>query len=153
MKVIVKDITTIDTGIIGHQCNCRGVMGSGVALAIKNRWPKAYDDYRTAYHRQELVLGRAIHSYVDFEKPLVVSHLCGQNLFGKKGLYTDYTALYKALEAMKNMQWAYQNVYSRELQLYLPYGIGCGLAGGDWKIVEPMIEKIMPDVILCKWGV
>lgn len=27
----------------------------------------------------------------------------------------------------------------------IPYGIGCGLAGGDWKIVKQMIDDILGE--------
>lgn len=153
MRIIDKDITTVDMGIIGHQCNCQGAMGAGVSLAIKNKWPQAYDDYRTAYRNGNLILGHAVYSWINDTpaKPLFVLHLCGQDKYGNKGLYTDYSALYRALCAMKDLQNSHNMVYNRILPLYLPYGIGCGLAGGDWKMVAPMIEKIMPDVTLCKW--
>ena len=39
------DVTTPIRGIIGHGVNCQGVMGSGVALAIRNKFPKAYQEY------------------------------------------------------------------------------------------------------------
>lgn len=153
MKVIEQDITTVDMGIVGHQCNCRGAMGSGVALAIRNKWPKAYEDYRVAYEYHRLILGMSVMSEVSEEPPLFVAHLCGQWDYGKRGIFTNYNALSDALCNMRNFQEDYARVYDgKVLQLYLPYGIGCGLAGGDWKKVEPIIESIMPDVILCKWG-
>lgn len=153
MKVINQDITTVETGVIGHQCNCQGVMGAGVALAIRNKWPKAYDGYMHAHKQHKLILGMGITVEVKEEPPLFVMHLCGQSHFGNRGIFTDYEALSDALSNMKNFQKDYASVYDDKiLQLYLPYGIGCGLAGGDWKIVESIIESIMPDVILCKWG-
>lgn len=41
------DVTAPIRGIIGHGVNCQGVMGSGVALAIRNKFPKAYEEYKT----------------------------------------------------------------------------------------------------------
>ena len=154
MKVINQDITTIETGIIGHQCNCRGVMGGGVALAIQHKWPKTYKDYMTAYKEGKLVLGNVIPSMVSTieEDPLIVMHLCGQFHYGRSTVYTNYDALEKALIEMKRLQCLYSEAYGSRLPIYLPYGIGCGLAGGEWRIVEPIIEKIIPDVILCKFG-
>lgn len=31
---------------IAHGCNCRGVMGAGVALQMRSRYPQMYDFYR-----------------------------------------------------------------------------------------------------------
>ena len=50
MDFIQKDITTERHGLIIHGVNCQGVMGSGVALAIRNKWPVVYDEYKK--HRQ-----------------------------------------------------------------------------------------------------
>ncbi|EGL17721.1 hypothetical protein HMPREF9413_4472 [Paenibacillus sp. HGF7] len=32
-----------------------------------------------------------------------------------------------------------------EQSIALPYNIGCGLAGGDWDIVEQIIEEVFID--------
>jgi hypothetical protein len=31
------------------------------------------------------------------------------------------------------------------LRVALPYNIGCGLANGEWSVVEPMIEEVFSD--------
>lgn len=49
MKYIKKDITTVNWGIIAHGVNCRGRMSSGVAAAIRSKWPIVYDKYREMY--------------------------------------------------------------------------------------------------------
>ena len=35
--------------IICHQVNCQGVMGSGIALEIRNRFPEAYATFRKTF--------------------------------------------------------------------------------------------------------
>jgi len=42
MNLIDKDITTVEIGVMVSQVNCRGVMGAGVAKAIRDRWPIVY---------------------------------------------------------------------------------------------------------------
>ena len=39
------DITEADQGMILHGCNNQGAMGSGVALAISNKWPNVKQAY------------------------------------------------------------------------------------------------------------
>lgn len=46
MKYIKQDITTVEHGIIVHGVNCLGVMGAGVALAIRYKWPEVYKRYK-----------------------------------------------------------------------------------------------------------
>ncbi|MBU4223261.1 MAG: hypothetical protein KKA10_16840, partial [Euryarchaeota archaeon] len=33
------------------------------------------------------------------------------------------------------------------LPVYAPWMFGCGLAGGDWSVVQSMIEALSPEVI------
>ena len=32
-------------GVIIHGCNCQGVMSSGIALQIRNKWPGVFETY------------------------------------------------------------------------------------------------------------
>ena len=34
------------------------------------------------------------------------------------------------------------------LRVGLPFGIGCGLAGGDWSVVSRAIEETVPQAVL-----
>ena len=47
MQIIEGDITLESSGLIIQGVNCQGAMGSGIALAIKNRWPEVYDAYKS----------------------------------------------------------------------------------------------------------
>ena len=47
------DITKSDCDIICHQVNCQGVMNSGVAKAIREKWPEVYDNYKRWCDREE----------------------------------------------------------------------------------------------------
>jgi ribosome-binding factor A len=47
IRNVTGDVTAPIRGIIGHGVNCQGVMGSGVAWAIRNKFPKAYEEYKT----------------------------------------------------------------------------------------------------------
>ena len=35
-----------EIAVIPHCCNTLGVMGAGVALALRNKWPIVYDVYK-----------------------------------------------------------------------------------------------------------
>ena len=47
MKIIYKKGNLLDaqTDVIAHQVNCQGVMGSGVAKQIKEKWPDVFKQY------------------------------------------------------------------------------------------------------------
>ena len=46
MKIIYGDILNITEGIIRQQVNCMGVMGSGLAKQIRNKYPRVYQKYK-----------------------------------------------------------------------------------------------------------
>ena len=65
---------------------------------------------------------------------LYVANLFGQDGYGRDKRYTNYAALTAALfRAMKENPRA---------TFRIPYGLGCGLAGGDWETVLDIIKEI-----------
>ncbi len=144
LKVINKDITTVKEGIIGHQVNLQGVMGSGLALQIKNKWPSVFTRY-TEWVEQGASLGDVLMVPVSDETTfLYVANLAGQDNYGSRGCDTDYDGLKEALIKL--------GLFSRyhSAQIYLPYKIGSCRGGGDWNIVEDIILETCPEAILCK---
>lgn len=121
-----------DEQIIVHQVNCQGVMGAGLAKAIRNKWPQVYDKYRRVCteHAPDELLGKVL--------PVTVGDKIILNVFGQlnygKGLQTSYEALEIALRKIE-CKYMFQKIA-------FPLNIGCGLAGGDWHTVSSMIDKI-----------
>jgi len=37
-----------------------------------------------------------------------------------------------------------------DFPIFLPHGLGCGLAGGDWKEVLGRIESAIPDAVIVR---
>lgn len=140
IKVIDGNLLDASEDIIGHQTNTKGVWGSGIAKAIKDRYPEAYPLYRLSCHEHgDKLLGLCQTTKVN--KKRVIANLFGQTAYGrdKNITYTDYNALKTALESLKLR--AKKFGYS----VALPYNIGCGLANGDWKVVYGIIEEVFSD--------
>lgn len=142
-QIINKDILTITEGLIAHQCNCKGVMGAGLAKGIRDRYPYAYKHYREAHLADNLYLGQT--QILRVNDNLYVANLMAQDGYGRDRQYTDYSALSQCLTYIH--QFAQEN---KDINIYLPYGLGCGLAGGNWSVVNELIEKLCPSAILCK---
>ena len=142
MKIVDGNILDVKSGIICHQVNSKGVMGAGLALAIKNKYPIVYKEYMEVYNNGDLLVGRVLHTEVS--DGLYVANLCAQGMYGYGGRFTDYEALEQCIESVR--KFAIDN----ELPIYFPFGIGCGLAGGDWDIVSGIIERIIPDATIVK---
>lgn len=144
------DITNVRYGIVCHQVNAKGVMGAGLARQIRKEWVLAYHDYLAAFNSHKLKLGEVIFTNVIGNNPkLQVAGMCAQEGYGRvRGIpYTDYQAFEICLNKVKNWQ---QNCLDGVLPVYLPYGIGCGLAGGNWDVISHLIEEYLPNAILVK---
>lgn len=137
MRIIEGNILYQNYGLICHQVNCKGVMGAGLALALKHKYPKVFSDYRKAYIEDRLWLGNVI--YTQINDKLWVANICGQEDYGRQpnNIYTDYSAVRSALLNIA-ANWS-DSVVS------IPYKMGCGLAGGNWNTILKIIEEILPN--------
>ena len=125
LTYLQKDITTIDRGIILHGCNCQGVMGSGVAKALRDKWPQIFLPYEGLCHafrnKQHLLLGNVC--FVDIDNQLVIGNMFTQQYYGKDGkVYADIFAIVNGIEKTITSVL----VSKMKLPVYMPK-IGCGL--------------------------
>lgn len=125
--------------IVAHICNNVGVYNAGVAKAIRNKWPKAYEKYKS---NTPYWLGKNINARISTQFWVV-------NMIAQKGLRSksnpkpiDYKALEMCLIDVNSANIAYS--------VHMPK-IGTGLAGGDWAIIEPMIDAIFVDRNVYVW--
>lgn len=150
MKTWNKDITTIDRGFIFHQVNCQGVMGKGLALSLKKKFPGLEKDYKefiqdflklnsTNDNPRSMLLGTCHISEVG--EDLYVVHIFGQEQTSSELRQTDYNAVAWAFEEFLNQ--IHEEI--ADLPLYFPHKMGCGLGGGDWNIYRAIIESYFGD--------
>lgn len=152
IKVIRKDITTVEYGVIAHGVNCQHKMASGVAAAIRKKWPVVYERYMASPNGAKM-LGTAhcINIHPAFDN-LFVCNCYTQNFYGYGGgRYASVTAVRESLEAVFELAQEY------DLDVYLPK-IGAGLGGLDWESeVLPIIERIDTEhnqnntTYICEW--
>lgn len=143
MKVINGDITNINKGVIIHQVNNKHVMGAGVAKSIRTKHPTHYTDYMNS----TLTLGSLVCSRINPNFGII--GMVAQNGYGrnKDTVYTDYSAFRKCLIAIKELYNKNPNI-----NYYMPYNIGCGLANGNWDTIESLIRELCPFIILVKYS-
>lgn len=138
MELVQKDILTIRKGIICHQVNCMGVMGSGIAKAIRDKWPMVYEDYSKVCSEipPHQLLG--MYQLVEVADQLYVCNLFGQFNYGRAHgkVYTQYDAFESSLLGLCNSE-----VAKNGLWVYVPYRIASNLAGGKWEEVEARIRN------------
>ena len=125
--------------IFCHQVNCRGKMGKGIALQIKEAYPEVYEKYRADYEKGNFGLG--MNLYVRTHDGRTCVNMYAQYDYGK-GPHTDYGGLAMCLESLKKKLL----ISDEKLAVGFPYMMGCGNGGGDWEIVRPEIEKLADAV-------
>jgi len=133
MEKRVGNILDVETGIIVHSVNNQGVMGAGLALAVKLKYPNVYKFYRDEWERRgKFNLGEVQFVYVAHNK--VLCNAITQEKYGRDKRYTDYNAVRETFKKI------YLLARVDGIPIHFPK-IGCGLGGGDWNIVKNIIEE------------
>ena len=126
------DVLKSNCDIIVHQVNCKGVMGAGLAKQIREEYPIVYEQYKEFCKKDDL-LGKVQFVPIAYKK--YVCNLFGQLSYGRNSLQTDYEAFEKAICEIKDI------ASEHDFSIAIPYGIGCGLAGGDWNVIYGILCK------------
>ncbi len=123
--------------IICHVCNDIGGWGRGFVLAVSRRWKEPEVEYRkwhAAGTAGEFSLGAV--QFVQVEPYIWVANMIGQRGVntGSSGPPIRYEAIAACLQQVAVKSW------ELGASVHMPR-IGCGLAGGDWSKIEPLIEE------------
>ena len=149
IKTVNGDLLQSNLPLIAHQTNCLGVMGAGIAKAIKNKWSIVYTQYIDKcrhYNYSKDLLGKCQVCVTEDEPIKFVANLFGEYSFTEsvapfENRHTDYDALKKSLLHLKAI------CENTEItKIGIPYKLGCGLAGGDWDgVVYPMLQELFAN--------
>lgn len=148
MKTITGNIIDIEQGIICHQVNCQRVAGAGLAKQIREMWPSWYRFFRYNSSGYKTLGDCSLYTLKD--KALYLASLYAQGGYGRHERQTDYAAFESCLAGLRKNQDTHPALFFKTLSVYFPYKIGCGLAGGDWAIIEPLIEKYFPEAVIVR---
>ena len=122
--------------IIVHVCNDIGGWGKGFVMAISKRWKTPEKAYRNWYKTKEnFNLGEV--QFIQVEDDLWITNLIGQHKI-RKDENGNPPIRYKAIQ--QGLQKVYRKAKELNASVHMPR-IGCGLAGGTWDKIEPLIIK------------
>ncbi|MGC5745032.1 macro domain-containing protein [Chryseobacterium sp. NFX27] len=124
--------------IITHICNDIGGWGRGFVIAISKRWEQPEIEYRKWFKSGEnFNLGEI--QLVEVETDIWICNMIGQHKIrtSSNGIPPiRYDAVEECLEKLTH------KALKLNAEVHMPR-IGCGLAGGKWDEIEPIIEKTL----------
>ena len=125
-------------GIIVHGCNAQRVFNSGLAKQIRLKYPEVYASYMKI---EEIICGEIYPVIIDDN--LIIVNMITQKYYGNDGRkYVNYDNM--------NVAFTKLNKYIQRTHvshiLNFPK-IGCGLGGGDWRIISEIIDCRIADNI------
>jgi len=126
--------------VIVHVCNNIGAWGAGFVMALSKKWDQPEREYREMNHRD---LGMI--DLVQVQDDIAICNLIGQEGTIKRNVTRNlppvrYVAIEKGLQELVAIN-SYRHPNDK-LSVHMPR-IGSGLAGGNWKIIETIIEETL----------
>ena len=134
LKGDVTELTGFEPKLIIHVCNNKGAWGGGFTGALSKKWKQPEYYYR---RRRRHILGDI--QFVQVNEHTNVVNMIAQVLGDKTGVNLRYVALRQCLYAIRDY------AINHNCTIHAPR-FGAGLAGGDWKIIEKMINQILFNV-------
>lgn len=118
------------TQVLVCPVNCVGVMGKGLALEFKRRFPWMHEEYRADCDKNFIVPGE-VNWYLDFESMVCIA-CAATKLHWREASKHCWVS---------NCLREIADTISETGDTYAIPQLGCGCGGLDWKDVEPLYEK------------
>lgn len=123
--------------IIAHICNDVGAWGKGFVLALSKLSPapeRAFREWYLGREHNSFALGAV--QFVSVSPDVLIANMIGQH--GIRAFRGVPPIRYEAVETA--LQSVGKKALAENASVHLPR-IGCGLAGGEWSRIEPLIEQ------------
>lgn len=132
------DILREDVEAIVNTVNCVGIMGRGLALQFKNKFPQNFKDYQLACTNKEVQLGKMfVHQTGQLINPKYIIN------FPTKGHWKQNSKIEDISNGLDDLITIIEK-YSIKSIAIPP--LGSGLGGLDWKMVKKLIEEKLKNI-------
>lgn len=133
-EMVGADILISDADVLVNPVNCVGVMGKGLALAFRKKFPENYMAYKEYCFNKKLKVGK-IFTFQEKGKWII-------NL-ATKNHWKDSSKLEWIEEGMDNLKaWLGHG----ECHSVAIPALGCGLGGLDWNMAREVIYRTVNDL-------
>lgn len=146
VKVGIGDLFESGAQTLVNTVNCVGVMGKGIALEFKKRFPEMFKDYVARCERQEVKLGRP-YLYKTLVLPWVLN-------FPTKD---HWRSVAKLESIVQGLEYLLKNCKEWGITSLAIPPLGCGEGQLDWRVVGPTLYRYLrrmdiPVVLYAPYG-
>jgi len=137
MPIQIKkgNIFEAETQTIVNTVNCKGVMGKGLALEFKKRYPKMYEEYKKECEEEKLTIG-TLHLYKGDPDRWILNFPTKDHWRFKSRL--EYIEDGLKYFCSKYKEWGIKSIAFPQL--------GCQQGGLNWSDVKPLMERYLKDL-------
>src|SRR5258708_15261534 len=135
VKELIGSVFESKVQTLVNAVNCVGVMGKGLALEFKKRYPAMFDDYAERCARKQVRLGEP-YLFRDRSGTLIVNFPTKDNWRSPSRLADIEHGLDYFVQP--HAQWGIESVAFPQL--------GCGNGGLSWEDVGPLIFSKLQDL-------
>lgn len=132
VEILVGDLFESQAQTLVNAVNCVGVMGKGIALEFKKRFPEMYQDYVLRCKRKEVHLGHP-YLYQATSFPWILN-------FPTKNHWRSESTLESITQGLEYLSSHYQGWGIASLAVP---ALGAGQGKLDWKVVSPILHQYL----------
>jgi len=132
------DIFSEDAEAIINTVNCVGIMGRGLALQFKNKYPQNFKEYQTACKKEEVKPGRMfVHQTGQLTNPKYIINFPTKRHWKGKSKIEDVES---------GLDDLIKTIHKLGIKSISIPPLGSGLGGLNWQVVRQKIEAKIADV-------
>lgn len=132
IKVLIGDLFTSKAQTLVNTVNCVGIMGKGIALEFKKRFPDMFKDYEECCKRKEVKLGKP-YLYRRLMLPWILN-------FPTKGHWRSVT---KLADLERGLEYLLAHYKEWGITSLAVPPLGCGEGQLEWRVVGPTLYRYL----------
>ncbi|HPZ08876.1 MAG TPA: macro domain-containing protein [Candidatus Eremiobacteraeota bacterium] len=132
IKILKGDIFDSQAQTLVNTVNCVGIMGKGLALKFKKRFPDMFQDYQTICKKEELKLGQP-YLYKSLIPPWILN-------FPTKG---HWRAVSRVEDIVKGLEYLIEHYKEWGITSLAIPPLGCGQGQLEWDTVGPILTHYL----------
>lgn len=138
IDIVKGDILTSGAEAVINTVNCAGVMGKGLALQFKKKYPENYVKYKAACEKKKVKIGKMFvyASRTLFNPKYIIN-------FPTKAHWRSSSKMDYIIKGLLDLK---KVIKKHKIRSIAVPPLGCGYGGLNWSEVRPVIENTLEDL-------